>query len=615
MFIIVMAALLLLAARISDKYKKSMSQCLPVVTSLLILAMYLLAFFRGLKLIGAVAALVIIYVIVATVKDDDTALGTVFRKILGAGTIMFVTSVALVTFATSGQIFTWWDDINFWSSDAKQLFFLSGFPGKYGNVSPEFGDYPPVTSLVKWLFLQIKPGEYSESLQFAGYFFLNGVYLLPLFDRFESCIKRAVHGTTKRLTFGVLSFAAVFLFPGVFNGILYYGTPADITMAVIYGALLLTIMDSEEHGDLYYFGSIGLYTSVLLLTKSVGFEWAAFALVFYALFGRRSRKIFASVFTAAAFISSWLLFCLINRRVAKLTGAGIKMATSGNYVPPENTADKLSYFFEGFWLLPMHADHNITIDLSTGAAVVLIFLLVFVLFKKGILERKEFRKLLVFLAISGALAYGIVFAAHITIFQTEDQYLDAYAMAVSISRYCAPFALGSLYLVMGIMLDRAGTSSAVVKCGAALSVCLLLIFLTADYSGVYRYLVGYRDSVSENEKYVSDMVGEDGRLIVESVSDEEYWGKRVLVLRDGHTYYWVHNTYISKEASPTALVYDGFLTEQDTKDTILQKLKDSHAKYFYVEDNEGISYELFSQVLGDEKFEPGKVYKIEGNVY
>ncbi len=614
MFFVIMLALWVLAAYISARHKEASPECLAIVTAALILVMYLLAFFRGLKLLWIPAGMAIIYVAAMAARGRKDFCLLLLKKMFDPGIVMFGIAVLLVGLATSGQIFTWWDDINFWSSDAKQLFFLNGFPGKYGNVSPEFGDYPPVTSLVKWLFLQVSEGEYRESLQFVGYFFLNGVFLLPLYDRFAGLIKKSGAGRVIKTLAYIVSFAAVMLLPGIFNGIIYYGTPADISMAIVYGSLLLAMADDGPDGDVLYFIRIALYAAVLVLIKSVGFEWAAFALIFYALFGRRKKTILIPVIFSGTALASWLGFCFINRRVAKLTGAGLKMATSGNYRAPDNTVDKLRYFFEGFSLQPMHADHNLTFDLSTGAAVLLIFLVVFVLCGSGVFGKKEGRKLAAFLLISAAVSYGIVFVAHITIFQTEDQYLDAYAMAVSIARYCAPFTLGSVYLIMGVLLERMNPSKNMRGAAAALLGCLLFVLLTADYRGVYGYLHGYRGDLEQNEAYVRDMVGDDGRVIVAAVDDAAYRGKRVLVLRDGHEYYWVHNTYISKEASPVALVYDTYLVGDDTPDSIRNKLSESHASYFYVEDESGASRTLFSEVVKNGRFEPGKVIEIEGNV-
>ncbi len=620
MFFVIMAALLVLSARIAYVYKKNILDIIALSSAGFLLSMYLLAFFRGLELTGPLAAIVIAAVLIRTALSSGrgSAFGkellAIGKELLNPMVVLFVLTVVGVTFAVSDHIITWWDDINFWASDARQLYFLNGFPGKYGNASPEFGDYPPVTSLAKWLFLQVSPIQYKEGLQFAGYFWINGVFLLPLLAKIQGTIDRSGLEKWGRLLACVLSFGAVMLLPGVFNGIIYYGTPSDITMAIIYGALLLAIYDQSAHGKVFYYVRIGLFVSVLLLTKNVAAEWALFALIFYLVVAQREKYIWLSVLGGAATVGSWFLFCFVNRRVAKLTGEGIKMATSGKYRAPENSFDKMRFFFEGFWQQSMHGDHNLTLDLSTGAVVVLIFVAIALLYYRNILGKHEVKKIALFTLFTGILTYGIVFLAHISIFQTEEQYLDAYAMAVSIARYCAPFSIGSTYLLMGILFGRlqAKGRKEILR---GLAICLFLIFITADYTGIWKYLYGYRGTLVDDQTYYDDMVGDGGRQLLKAVDDSQYWGKRILVFRDGHSYYWVHNAYISKSASPVALVYNEFLTELDNKDTIIQKIKDSHASYIYVEDGEGISKELFSEVLSDDGFEPGKVYKTEGIIY
>lgn len=615
MFIVVSLSFLLVSAGISYRYKRNIADCVGPVFAGMIMVMYALAFFRGLKLLWVVMLLAAGFCIYKTATPKGKSFKEMLGRLLDLYIFFLVLCTVFVGFSTSSMVFTWWDDINYWSSDAKQLFFMNGFPGKYGNVSPEFGDYPPVTSLVKWLFLQIGCSSYRESLQFTGYFFANVIFMMPLASKAGECIDRFGVSAVYRVLMKAVTFLGLVLLPGVFNGIIYYGTPADITMAIIYGCLLLAVYDRKDVDELYYYVRIALYTAVLLLTKSIGFEWAVFALVFFFLWWGREKKIIFPILFGGIALGSWLMFCLINRRVAKLTGAGIKMATSGNYSAPENAPDKLMFFVQGFLFEPMHADHNLTLDLSTGAAVVLIFASVFVLYKIKALVWPETKRIFIFLAISAVVAYSIVFVAHITIFQTEDQYLEPYAMAVSIARYCAPFTLGSVYLLMGICFDRVKDCTSFKGAFIPLAAAFAVIFLTADYSGVYKYLWGYRDNVAADVAYFNDMVGDDGFRLVEALDDESLWGKRVLVLRDGHTYYWVHNTYISKEASPVALVYDSFLTEEDTGDTMLKKIMDSHAQFLYVEDEQGIAEDFFKEVLENEDFEPGRVIEIKGNVY
>lgn len=616
MLVIVILALLLLSGMVALRYKKNILDVLTVLFSVLILTLYVLAFFRGMKAVAVIAVIAVCFalanVFIKARRSGESGFAeliNILKLIADPYVIWFILAVSFVGIATSDMVFTWWDDMNFWSSDAKQFFYLNGFPGKYGNVSPEFGDYPPVTSIVKWLFLQIRGKEYTESLQFLGYFCLNGVFLLPLLGKIKEYTDGFKTGAVVKWTLSLVFVIAVFLLPGVFNGIIYYGTPADVTMAVVYGALLLAIYDCSGHGNFFYFARIALYTGVLLLTKTVGFEWTLFALVFYLLMGKRDKAIWGSVLGAGVCFGSWSIFCLINRRVAKLTGASVKMATSGNYTAPDNTVDKLRFFAKGFAFEPMHSDHNITIDLSTLAAVVLIFFFVFILYNMKLLGKRETKRIALFSLVTGFIAYGIVFLAHISIFQGEVQYLDAFAMGISIARYCAPFTLGSFYLLLGIMFNRLkGKSGKSYKLAAAM--VLLFVFLTADYTGVCKYLAGYRATLAKDVADVSDMVGDEGRKITEAVSDECYFGKRVLIFRDGHDYYWVHNTYINKEASPVPLVYADYLAESDTPQSIMDKIRASHAEYIYVEDETGESYEVFSEVIKDGDYKPGVVYSL-----
>ncbi|WP_155828033.1 hypothetical protein [Butyrivibrio sp. VCB2006] len=614
-FGVTMCALLVLSVYIAGKNKVNIGDGLAVAASGLILSMYALAFFRAMKLIWVVAAIVILVVLANVLRakkqkgDADSKKDAVVKMLFSL--FLFIASVFVVCMLASGNVFSWWDDINFWSSDAKQLFYMNGFPGKYGNVSPEFGDYPPVTSIFKWLFLQIGGNTYIEGLQFAGYYALNAVFLMPLAAKVVDYIWDSNKAIGFRVVFSVISFLAVMAFPGVFNGIIYYGTPADITMGIVYGALLLAIYEQDKCTEAFYYVRITLYTAVLLLTKSVGIEWAVFALIFYALVAKKNVKMIFAIAGSGLFYGSWLVFCLINRRVAKLTGAGIKMATSGTYTAPQNTADKAGFFWEGLWTMPMHADRNLTLDLPTAVMVLIIFAFMAFLLWKKIFDKKTGVKILVFMLVTGLLTYGIIFFAHISIFQGEDQYLDAYAMAVSVARYGFPFAFGCSYFLIGAAMQNGQEKSIPAPIAIIAGFCVFVL-LTADYAGMYKHLLGYRASASEIQASNNEMVGDDGRVIVNAVlEDDSLWGKRVLVMRDGHTYHWVHDTYISKEASPVPLVYDAFMAESEDSATMTKKILEKHASYVYVEDEEGLSKDLFEPLMADGvEYKPGTIYQV-----
>ncbi|WP_029322058.1 hypothetical protein [Butyrivibrio sp. AE3004] len=639
MWFLIPIAFLITATLLSVKYKESICDTIAISGAIQILTLYVLALFRALKLIYVTSALIIaafFFFILADyiykksgpknrkiihINRNRKLVKRSLRAISKPEVFMFLFIIALVTYFTRDQIFTWWDDINFWASDAKQIFYLGGFPGKYGNVSPEFGDYPPVTSLFKWLFLSISAGKYREGLQFGGYYALNAVFLLPLVKNVKGF--KAVPATI-----------LVLMIPGIVNGIIFYGTPADITMGIVYGALLYAIWDRQGHRYIFYYGRIALYTAVLLLTKSVGIEWAFFAMIFYFTVNnvRNWRYFVRAAAFAALFYGSWLVFCLINRRVAKSTGLGIKMAT-GAYSVPANALEKAKFFFLGMWTMPMHADHNITLDLSIGVMLIAIFVVLFIVLKNRMIEDEERKGITIFFIFTCILTYAIIFIAHISLFQAEDQYLDAFAMTNSASRYGAPFMLGSMYLLIGIILIWANNKMintknffvAVHKQAIVYALVAAFILLTTDYVGIYKALWGYRKTLDENISYNAGMLDDGGHRFMESVyGHRKLWGHRVLNFRSGAMNHRVHDTYISKEVSPVPAVYDTLTGGESTGD-IKDMIMKSHAEYVFAESMQNGEETAKDMRAEDEKlktsfdglmsdgaeFEFWKVYKVD----
>jgi hypothetical protein len=385
-------------------------------------------------------------------------------------------------------------------------------------------------------------------------------------------------------------------------------------MGIAYGALLWAIWDCEGHSANWYNIRIALYASVLVLTKSVGIFWALSAFIFLlCVRGSRSRKNWIPVLTVTAAEGSWLIFCLLMRRVAKLTSAGIHMATGG-YQIPENASDKIRYFMEGFLLVPMHSDQNPTLDLSNGAMFFILLVICLIFVRGKVIEKNAGRKLLFYLMLTGLACYGFIFAAHITVFQTEDQYLDAANMALSMSRYGAPFTMGGLYLLLGIALaaaqrfrqEQKGKKAALI-CG----ICALSVLLTADYQGMYRAVAGYRAQLSESRVYVSGMIDNAGRVFLKKTDGkQELWGKRILYLRDNRVIHWVKDTYISNQASPEAVVYNGIDPATMSAQSVLEEILTSHAQFLYVDPVEGDPAALFGSMTENDSFEYGVLYRI-----
>ena len=217
-FVLCVTAVLLMAADFSYRYKENIGNTIPVAYAALGLFMYAFAITGFLRCVFIVAFLYIAINLFYMVKKGDLRaerLAYLRKSLVSPGVICLMAAAVIIGFLTSELAFSWWDDINFWSQDAKQIFYLNGFAGKYGNVSPEFGDYPPAGSLYKCLFLFAGLGKYRENLQFLGYFVTNLIFMLPLFEMVRKAADKFTGGKKTALTIAYFVAMLLSLDPGL----------------------------------------------------------------------------------------------------------------------------------------------------------------------------------------------------------------------------------------------------------------------------------------------------------------------------------------------------------------------------------------------------------------
>lgn len=603
----------LIAALLAVKLKEDFYDTFPMTVSALILFMYVMAFVKGLPFVDFVVCGLLLGILIGglCLKGADAklrlkqAVGIVFSW---KGLILLAVC-ALITYLVKDKAALWWDDINYWAVDAKALYFNGGFAGKYGNVAPEFGDYPPALQLFKWFFLHLSPDVFREGLLFGAYHCLNLIYMIPLLKKIPK----------NKPWFLVLGMLGILLVPGIVDGIAKEGTCADVTMGIVYGAFLWAVLDDKGHTDVFYYSRLMLYIAVLVLTKSVGIEWAFFGMIFFLLFrfyrakenGISAKLLWKHTAKLAAVClfteGSWLFFCLLNRRVAKLTGAGVRIAVSGDFSFLRNSFEKMKIYAQGFTMHPMHGEQTWGIDLSSAALLVIFFVLIFIYKRLSLLQKGEAKRMLFFVLFTAFMAYGIIFLGHITIFAQEVQYEDAYVMAKSIARYGAPFTLGLLYLFMAILIETKGIRG--------YAVCFICVLLTTSIPGAYQTVHGYRMTLQEDIKQREAMVEDEARIFAQKIkqtleesSRQDLFKIRTLYLRDNNTIHWVKDTYISFEVSPVPVVYGGIAADMDQQ-TMIQTIQSSHAAYLYADKVEGDVSHLFQGMM-DETFAYETFYEI-----
>lgn len=620
-------------------WKESLVEVWPVVTCGLVLVLYLLALIHHLSWIDGIGILVIgafVLWLFLRGKEERKTFGKVcLNNMTEPSFITAVLLVGIVAICVAGKVVTWWDDVNFWATDVKSLYYLDGFAGKYGNVAPEFGDYPPGAQLIKWWFLHLSPEKFREGLAFVGYYVMNLSFMLP--------VLRKLKGRNVPVMF--LMAAALWFLPSIAEVYGYEGFCADLTMACIYGGFLFAVTQREDKKDCIYYTRLGLYLSVLVLVKSVGFIWAVFGLVFLCLYqyqqgkGKTAneeknrlnektvmRKEGSSTFgrilaVAAAPIvtgGSWLFFCMLMRRVTKTTTTAVKYVTTDEYGISGYTGDFAKAFMKAFLTSPLHKEKGPFLDLTPLGFYVCICLLVLFFYRKNLMPKKQGRLILGYSVVSGALFYGIIFLAHITIFATETQYLEASGMISSIERYGAPFTIGTLLFLANIWMTYGEKLFAGEKVPGFVqrygtSLCFILfVALTAGYQTGYHGLIGYRTEKSVQLQERAQMIDEDSGLFLEKL---QVLGTkdstRVCYIQRDDAPRWVKNSYTNMEASPVSVVYKSLNLNDAQTDWMVQEIRASHAAYLYVEDTEADAETVFDIMMAEGSFACETLYRIE----
>ena len=634
MAVVLLAAFLIIACLLALRFEKQLTAVLPLATCILILILYVLAFFRRLSWIDYFSTAIVVGAVLRVLflsGEKKKKLFAQLRELFFAPSA--IAAMVLLTGAvllTGNKIATWWDDLNFWATDVKALYALDGFAAKYTNAASEFGDYPPGIQLLKWWFVHLKPDGFSEGLMFAGYYFGVFVFLTPLLSRLDEALQTA-RRTVKQLFWTVVLVVCLAAFPSMTETFYLGGMCADLVMAVIYGVILMSCFEDRAvlgadtatadtaaadtaTADIAAAASrsrafsnlrIALYLGVLVLVKSVGFLWAAFALVFvwfWRLHGaadkkKEIRQLLCITALPAVSGGSWMLFCLLMKRVAKLTGAAVSMASGNLPILLEGTVQKLLHAYaEAFAVRALHRDGFSWIGVSALALFVIFLIGIAWLYRRKLLTKTERNFLFVYVPLTGIVFYGINLVSHLTIFATETQYLEATGMIASIERYSAPFTVGTLYLLFGIFLERSPRLWGKISPYAALAAAVLLC---ANWGAVYDGMIGYRQRLDDDLQARSNMITEASEEFLEKMSKQDVGsGMRVLYLKNAQdAAQWVRNTYISFEASPVSVLFGGI--GEDT------------TGYLYADETDEALKELFAPYT--EEFAWKTLYRIQMN--
>lgn len=610
MWLIHLLSIFFITMIIGYTIKEHFTDILPLLFSLIILFLYVLSFVRHMSWIDGISVVLLIICagwLFTHLRNQQISEFTKYvkREVTSGAFIWYILMILFITLTVSSKVVTWWDDYNFWATDLKSLFYLDGFASKYANVAPEFGDYPPGTQYLKWWVMHCFGNVFSEGKAFIGYYLFLVTLMLPLF--------RNLNGT-KRFLAPILV-PATWLLPGVAEIFGYEGFCSDLVMAFLYGAFLFSVIDKDNHTTIFYHGRMSIYLSVLVLCKSTGFAWAFFGAVFLLVcmlsWPKADRKIsryFYTIIPPAFFGGSWMLFCLLMRRVTRTTVTAVKYVTTDEYYLSLYTRDFMNAFIQAFFKEPLHNSHGGVINLSPFLYLLLVICVVVLFYKLNLFGDTVGSACLWFPIISGIIYYLIIFIAHVTIFANETQYLEPSTMVASIERYGAPFTIGMFLFLAMISMNHVSKQGWI-----PVLALLAFILLCTDYPAAWHGAISYRNDVASVLQSRQDMVHDYGEDFLEQVKVKFPDGNtRVLGLFTDDSFMRVRNTIVSFEASPVSTIFTTLKNAPSIEEyTIVQALKDSHASYVYIFPGRMEATELLNNLVDSGEFSYNTIYKIQ----
>ena len=555
-------------------------------------------------------------------------------RCIDAGMVAYLTLMLVLPLALNTRIVTWWDDVNFWASDLKALYYLGGFARKYANVSPQFGDYPPAVQLAKWYVVHMDRHAFRENLAFAGYHLFNLSFLMPLFGRLRG--KNALWGIP-------LAFAA-WAFAGIAEIFGYAGFCADLSMAYLFGSVLIEAIsaarihergfaerdakldpddnrdakspdDSHDDGpdddkaevshEEFHLAKVALYLSVLSLCKSTGYIWALLGGIIWlvAEILNRTRvtkkhmvRLLATLFVPLLSCGSWMAFCLVNHRVAQTTSTMVTYVTSDAYGLSAYSREFASAFIRAFFTQPLHVDRT-WIDLPPAFMFVLIIAVLILFRTNGFIKGKSGTFLCVALPVSGLIYYVLIFIAHLTMFATETQYLEPEGMIASIERYGAPYVLGCLLLISHVWLKHDDAP-------ARMRIFVICVLALTNLPAAFDGLIGYRKGVKDAGELRNAFIEDDSRSFLDVLEASGFGpreipkgGVRICRVRDG-AYYRVQDAYVAYEASPASVLAPSVQLKDADAAFFVKMVNDTHAEYLYVDEQPG-SYDYLDEMVAE----------------
>lgn len=239
------------------KNKNSWFLSLPIATSIIVLIMYFFAIYHRLNVgVAAVAVLGVacaIYLLI-NYKGLKNLWNLEFKILMIVIVIIYICQI--------GATFQHMDEASHWGIVIEDMF-NTGFLGSHASSRTAYKEYPPATALLEYLVLKLD-GAFTQTNAYRGINLFTLSFLLPL-AHMEKENKNSVW-----ISILILLAPTVFFYT-------YTELLVDCTLGILFAGILYTYFSKEN--SRYRILTIGLMTSMVVLTKTSGISLAVIAIV------------------------------------------------------------------------------------------------------------------------------------------------------------------------------------------------------------------------------------------------------------------------------------------------------------------------------------------------
>lgn len=269
-FLYVFFILLITSITLMIIFKKKIEQVIPISVLEVILTIYITGLLDNLSLgvlIVCIGTLVQLIFILLYFRKRTNEIKTIAKQILTPGLAIYIGLFVISIVMNKGRIFEDYDEYNHWGIMIKNMFLYNTY-----GTNPEsivvFNDYPPLTSIFQYLFIQIK-GIYAEDVIITAQNILYFSMMIPITKNI----------TWKKDVTRILLASMIILFvPIIFYANFYTNILVDGMLGL---AFVYTIYSSyrEEKDIPFQFLEIFCGMTMLILTKTQGIGLAILATI------------------------------------------------------------------------------------------------------------------------------------------------------------------------------------------------------------------------------------------------------------------------------------------------------------------------------------------------